>query len=129
MDWDLSATANRTIDYIVEVLKLPWNMDVPELGMKWSFSYRLIFDSKGIGLSRTLREAGVSAGSVLKLGINGRYEDAWEKELKEMWDGTKMYEMGSAMQRQAELKEKIRKHGPLNSARLRELADACFSQV
>lgn len=129
MACDLSSTATRTIDYIVGTLKLPWNQNVPQLGMKWSFSYRLIFNDKGIGLSTPLRDAGVSLGSVLKVGINGTYEDLWEKESREMWDGTKMYEMLSAMRREAELKESIRIRGSLTSQRLRELADACFAHV
>lgn len=129
MDWDLSATANRTIDYIVDTLKLPWNKEVSELGMKWSFSYKLIFDDQGIGLSKSLSEVGVSSGSVLKMGISGTYEDIWENELKEMWDGSKMYEVMSAMAREAQLKENIRNRGSLNSNRLRELANACFSHV
>lgn len=129
MDCDLSDTANRTIDYIVDTLKLPWNQDVPQLGMKWAFSYKLIFNEKGIGLSKSLREAGVSPGSVLTMGINGTYEDVWEKELKEMWDGTKMYEITSAMRHEAQLKENICNRGSLTSARLRELSNACFSHV
>lgn len=129
MDWNLSSTANQTIDYIVNTLKLPWNQDVPQLGMKWSFSYKLIFNEQGIGLSKTLREVGVSPGSMLKMGINGTYEDVWQKELKEMWDGTKMYEISGAMRHEAQLKESILKRGPLTSARLREIANACFSHV
>jgi hypothetical protein len=97
--------------------------------MKWFFSYRLIFGDKGIGLSTTLRDAGVGLGSVLKMSINGTYEDVWDKELKEMWDGTKMYEMGEAMRREVELRESLRSRGSLTSKRLRELADACFAHV
>jgi hypothetical protein len=129
MGCDLSTSADWAIDYIVETLHLPWNHDVPQLGMKWFFSYRLIFDEKGIGLSTRLRDAGVSLGAVLKLGINGTYEDVWEKELKEMWNGTKMYESGGAMKRDAELRQRVQDRGPLTSDRLRELANACFAQV
>lgn len=129
MSCDLSQTASQTIDYIVVTLNLPWGHNVPQLGMKWSFSYRLIFNNKGIGLSTPLRDADVSLGSVLKVGINGTYEDLWEKELSEMWDGTKIYEIGSAMRREAELKESIHIRGALTSQRLRELADACFAHV
>ncbi|MFA5984773.1 MAG: toll/interleukin-1 receptor domain-containing protein [Methylococcaceae bacterium] len=129
MDWDLSATADQTIDYIVDTLKLPWNKDVPELGMKWSFSYKLIFNDQGIGFSKALCDAGLSSGCVLKMGINGTYEDVWENELKEMWNGSKLYEMGSAIAREAQLKENIHNRGPLNSSRLRELSNACFSHV
>lgn len=129
MDVDLSTTADQTISYIVNTLKLPWNKDVPELGMKWSFSYKLIFNKQGIGLSKTLRDAGLSSGCVLKMGIDGIYEDVWENELKEMWNGEKMYEIVSAMAREAQLKGYIRKRGPLNSIRLREFSNVCFSHV
>jgi hypothetical protein len=129
MEWDLSETAGRTIGYIVDVLKLPWHREIPELGMKWSFSYKLIFDGKGISLSSRLREAGVSPGSVLKIGISGTYEDVWERELKDMWDGSKMYEISSALAHEAELKENIRRRGRLGQDRLRELANVCFSHV
>jgi len=93
MSCDLSKTADWVMDYMVDTLRLPWTQHIPQLGMKWSFSYRLIFDEKSIGLSTPLRQAGVSLGSVLKLGINGTYEDLWEKELKDLWAGTKMYEI------------------------------------
>jgi hypothetical protein len=129
MTCDLSITANRTIDYIVDTLKLPWSQDVPQLGMKWSFTYRLILGDKGIGLSTTLRDAGVELGSVLKMGISGTYQDVWEKELKEMWDGTKIYEASGAMRREAELRERLRIRGSPRGERLRELADACFAHV
>jgi len=97
--------------------------------MKWSFSYRVIFNDKVITLSTVLRDAGVTSGSVFKLGISGTYEDVWEKELKDMWDGTKLYNMVSALEFEANLKERLRRRGILNSDRLRELADACFSHV
>jgi TIR domain len=129
MGCDLSNTADSMIDYIVDTLGLPWNRDVPQLGMKWSFSYRLIFDDTGISLSTSLRDAGVSLGAVLRLGISGTYEDVWEKQLKEMWDGTKMYEIGGAMRAEAELKQRIRDRGHLSAERLREMADACFAHV
>lgn len=125
----LSDTVSQTIDHIVDTLELPWNQDVPQLGMKWSFSYRLIFNDKGICLSTRLRDAGVTLGSVLKVGINGTYEDVWEQELREMWDGTKMYESFSAMRRQTDLKERISLRGHLTSERLHEMADECFSHV
>jgi len=129
MSCDLSRTADWAINYIVETLRLPWNHEVSQLGMKWSFSYRLILGEKGISLSMALRDAGVSLGSVLKLGINGTYEDLWERELKEMWDGTKMYEVGGAMRRDAELRQRIRDRGSLTSRRLREVANACFAHI
>ena len=115
MDCDLSATADWTINYIVDTLKLPWNKDVPQLGMKWSFSYRLIFNKEGIGLSKSLREVGVSFGSVLKMGINSTYEDVWENMSKAMWDGTKVYHVTSAIRHETQLEENIRNQAHLRS--------------
>jgi TIR domain len=129
MACDLKTTASQAIDYIVDTLKLPWNQDVPQLGMKWSFSYRLIHNDKRIGLSTSLRDAGVSLGSVLKMGINGTYEDVWDKELKAMWDGSKIYEISGALRREAELKQSISLRGSLTSERRRQMADACFAHV
>jgi hypothetical protein len=126
MACDLSETADRAIDYIIDTLSLPWTQDIPQLGLKWSFSYQLIFNGKSIGLSTPLRQAGVSLGAVLKLGINATYEDVWEKELKNMWDGTKVYQVTS---QDADLSQCIRDRGPLTSERLRELADGCFAHV
>ena len=98
LDW----TANRTIDYIVSTLRLPWNKELPELGMRWSFSYGLVYNDKSITLSTTLRAAGVTLGDVLRINISGTYEDLYEKALSSMWDGSKMYEMGSALRAQAD---------------------------
>ncbi|MDD5264639.1 MAG: toll/interleukin-1 receptor domain-containing protein [Candidatus Bipolaricaulis sp.] len=129
MSCDLSRTVDWAIDHIVDTLRLPWTQDVPQLGMKWSFGYRLILGDKGMDLSARLRDAGVSIGTVLTLGINGTYEDVWENELKAMWDGSKIYEMTSAMRRDADLRQRIRTRGDLTSDRLRELANACFAHV
>lgn len=129
MACDFSWTADRTIDYITEALKLPWNQDVPQLGMRWSFSYGLVHNDQSIPLRTTLEEAGVSTGSVLRLNISGTYEDVWEKELKSMWDGSKMYEIGSAMRREQELRSNIQSRGSLTRSRLKELANECFKHV
>jgi len=129
MSCDFSWSAARTLDYITKTLNLPWNQDVPQLGMRWSFSYGLVFNNQGLTLSTTLKDAGVSYGSVLRLSIGGTYEDVWEKELKSMWDGSKMYEVMSAMRRQQELQNEIRSRGLLTSSRLEEFADACFKHV
>ena len=130
MSCDFSWTADRTLNYIIDTLKLPWNQDVPQLGMRWSFSYGLVYDGKTIPLHTTLEEAGVMADSVLRLNIRGTYEDIWKKELKSMWDGSKMYQVHSGMLRQdQELKNKILSRGPLTRSRLKELANECFNHV
>ena len=128
MGCDLSRTADWAIDYIVETLHLPWNRDVPELGLKWSFSYRLIYGEKGISLSTRLCEAGVATGAVLRLGISGTYEDVWEKQLKKIWDGSTMYHM-TAGGPDARLRRDIQERGQLTSERLKMLADECFDHV
>ena len=129
LNCDLTWSVDHAINYIVETLKLPWNTEVSQLGMRWTFSYGIVFNGSGLILSNTLEQAGVSGGSVLKLSINGTYEDRWEKELRSMWDGSKMYEVGSAIRREQELKSWITNRGSLRQSRLKELADACFSHV
>jgi hypothetical protein len=126
---DFNWTANDTIDYIVNTLNLPWNTELSELGMRWSFSYGLVFNDDSIGLDTTLMDIGLTNGSILKINISGTYEDIFEDEHKSMWDGTKMYEMGSAMRREQELKNKIRNRGDFTRERLKEIADSCFSHV
>jgi len=129
MACDFSWTANRTIDYIAATLNLPWNQDVPQLGMRWSFSYGLVYNDNSIPLQTTLADAGVSAGNVLRLNISGTYEDVWEQELKSMWDGSKIYEISSAMRHEQELRNNIQLRGRLTRSRLKELADECFKHV
>jgi len=126
---DFNWTANKTIDYIVETLNLPWHKEVAEFGMKWSFSYGLVFNEQSIGLSSTLLQSGISNGETIKISISGTYEDLAEKELKSMWDGTKMYEMGGAIMHERALKEKISKRGILKNERLKQIADSCFSHL
>lgn len=125
-DW----TVNKTIDYITATLNLPWNTEVSQLGMRWSFSYGLIVNDKGVGLSKTLKELEIKNGDILKININGTYEDVFEKELKSMWDGSKIYHMTTEMLRREEnMKNAIANRGVLNSARLKEIADSYFSHV
>ncbi len=126
---DLAWSASRAIDYIVDTLKLPWRTEVSQLGMRWSFSYGIVFNDSALSLSQTLEQAGVSGGSVLKLNISGTYEDLWEKELRSMWDGSKLYEVMGAMRREQQLRQLIESRGRLDHKRLKELADACFAHV
>jgi hypothetical protein len=67
LDWN----AHRTIDYLTETLHLPWNIEVASVGMRWSFTYGLRLNGQGIGLSTTLRAAGIAVGSVVQIGISG----------------------------------------------------------
>ena len=46
-----------------------------------------------------------------------------------MWDGSKIYEIGSAMRREAELRQAIANRGRLTRKRLREISNSCFSHV
>ena len=109
----LSSPASDLIDYIVETLRLPWNKDIPGLGMRWSFSYGIVHKDETIPLSRSLADASVSVGDTIYLLINGTYEDLWEKELRDMWDGSKMYEITGAIRRDAELRRLIQERGTL----------------
>jgi hypothetical protein len=125
----LSESVSRLINYVVDSLKLPWNTNMPELGMRWSFSYSIVYDNHKIFLSQSLSDAGVKVGDTIQLSISGIYEDLWDKELKEMWSGDKLYEVGGAMRREAELNRLISERGPLTQDKLKEIAKPCFSHV
>jgi hypothetical protein len=77
-------------------------------------------------------DAGIVLGSVLQLSISGTYKDVFQNELKSMWDGSKMYEIMGAMQREKQLKAAIAAKGAANkrtAARLvKSLLLACLSQ-
>lgn len=125
----LSWTANAMLDYLIDSRSLPYHMEQPELGMKWSFSYKLVFKETAVPLSTKLLDAGIALGSVLQLSINGTFEDVFQKELKSMWDGSKMYEITGAMQREQQLKDAIAERGPLTKHRLRDFANRCFPHL
>jgi len=55
----LSWTANAMMDYLIATRSLPYRMEQPELGMKWSFSYKLVFNDKAVPLSTKLSDAGI----------------------------------------------------------------------
>jgi hypothetical protein len=129
MNCELSWTVDYTIDYITSVLDLPWNKELPNLGMQWSFSYGLVFGNEKISLSKTLHDVGICNGSTLQISISGTYEDLYEKELKAMWDGSKMYEVTGAIRRETMLRQAIEDRGSLTSERLREIAKSCFAHV
>jgi hypothetical protein len=126
---NLSDSASEVIDYIVDTLKLPWSTNMPELGMKWSFSYSIVFKNNKITLTQSLADAGVKRGDTIQLSITGIYEDLWEKELKDMWKGDKIYEMSGAMMREAELKRLINERGQMTQNKLKELTKPCFAHV
>ncbi|RII26492.1 MAG: hypothetical protein CXR30_16575 [Geobacter sp.] len=126
LDW----TANRAIDYLVNTLKLPWNVEVQSVGMKWSFSYGLLYEDESISLNTTLREARVENGATLKIRINGTYEDLYEKELKEAFGSDKLYMMTmDIIKRHEWLKQQVAARKLLTKNRLKEIADGCFSHV
>ena len=128
MDCHLDWTADRTIDYITSTLDLPWNKDMPELGLKWSFSYGLRHKDDGIGLYTKLNDAGLATGSVVKLSISGTYEDLYEKELKDIWDGNVIYKI-TAVPPGESIRQSMNERGPLTRARIKEIADSCFKHV
>lgn len=132
MSCSLTWTADRTIDCLVETLPLPWSKDLPELGMRWSFNYGLVFADETITLSKELRQAGVTVGSVVKIRINGTYEDLYEKEREDMrpkWYMMTAQMASELMERENAMAEGLRRRGQLTSARLKEIADSCFKHV
>src|SRR5215213_10099298 len=66
MNCELEWTADRTIDYIVSTLSLPWRKEIPELGMRWSFRYKLVYGEHSVPLRGTLHDAGIVVGSTVK---------------------------------------------------------------
>jgi hypothetical protein len=126
LDW----TANRTVDYLTKTLELPWIIEVNSVGMKWSFSYGLRLDGKGISLNKTLREAGITVGSVVQIGISGTYQDLYEKELKEAFSPDKVYLItADQMQREQWLRQQVAARKLLTQSKLKAIADSCFAHV
>lgn len=121
---------SEAIHYLADTLSLPWNIEQPSVGMKWSFSYSIRLDGKSLSLSSTLQDAGVTIGTVLQIGISGTYEDLYEKELKEMWDGSKTYLMTSELMARSEwLRAQVAARSKLTRDDLNKIADSCFSHV
>lgn len=130
MSCSLSWTVQKTIQYLTDTLSLPWNIELPNVGMKWSFSYGIRLNGKGLSLGTTLTDAGISVGEVLQIGISGTYEDLYEKELKEMWDGSKIYAMTTEiMQRSEWLKAQVAARRNMSRDDLKKIADSCFAHV
>lgn len=130
MSCSLSWTVQKTINYLADTLTLPWNIELPNVGMKWSFSYSIRFNDEKLSLSTTLADAGISVGTVLQIGISGTYQDLYEKELKEMWDGSKMYMITSEIMARTEwLKTQVAARSKLTRDDLKKIADSCFTHV
>lgn len=130
MSCSLGWTASRTIDYMTSTLNLPWSSDIPGLGMRWSFSYGLRFEGKGIPLSGSLREAGLNTGSVVQIAISGQYEDLYEKELKEAFSPDTMYRESIARRERGEwLRRQVANRRAITQSELKEIADSCFGHV
>lgn len=130
MSCSLSWTVEKTIQYLTDTLSLPWNIELSNVGMKWSFSYRILHNDKGLPLATILKDAGISVGDVLKIGISGTYQDMYEKELKEMWDGSKMYLMTAELMRRSEwLKSQVASRRNITRDDLKKIADSCFAHV
>jgi len=131
MTCSLEWTASKAVDYIIRTLRLPWSHDLPQIGMRWSFSYGLRYQNQAIGLRQRLRDVGVVIGSTLQLSIRGTYQDLYDKELKEMWKDDKVYRMLDTLipPRIAELWAAMEARGPLTRKRLQELANSCFAHV
>jgi hypothetical protein len=129
MNCELKWTADRTLDYIVATLSLPWRKEIPELGMRWSFRYSLVYEGHSVPLRKTLAEVGIVVGSTVQLSISGSYEDLYEKEIRRMWELGKIYDLTSARLHEIDLRRKIEERGPLTGERLRQMANSCFIHV
>lgn len=130
MSCSLSWTVQKTIQYLTDTLSLPWNIEIPGVGMKFSFSYGIRQNGKGLSLAETLADVGISVGDVLQIGISGTYQDLYENELKEMWDGSKIYMMtNEIMQRSEWLKAQVAARKNMTREDLKKIADSCFAHV
>ena len=130
MNCSLSWTVDQTIDYLTETLSLPWNQENPTIGMKWSFSYGLRLNGQGLSLRDTLADAGINLGDVLQISISGTYQDLYEKELKEMWAGDKIYMMTTQiLQRKEWLQTQVAARKRMTRDDLKKIADSCFAHV
>jgi hypothetical protein len=129
MNCALNWTADQTIDYIISTLSLPWKTEIPELGLRWSFSYKLVYGEHSVPLRKTLQDAGIVVGSTVEMSVDGRYEDLYQNEIKRMWEPGKMYDLTSMRVHERELKRKIKERGRLTGERLRQIADSCFAHV
>jgi len=126
LDW----TVSELIDYVASTLKLPWNIDRAEIGMRWSFSYGLSANGEKLTLGNTLRGSGLVPGNVVQLVINGSYIDLYEKELKEAFSPDKIYLQSIDLaRRQNWLEIQVAQRRRLTRAELREIANSCFSHV
>jgi hypothetical protein len=126
LDW----SASCTIDYLTEKLALPWNVDISAVGMRWSFTYGLRLDGKGISLDAKLRDAGIAVGSVVQIGISGVYEDLYEKELKKTYFPDTIFHLTiDNMQREQWLQQQVSARKVLTRDKLKEIADSCFAHV
>lgn len=129
MNCNLNWTSGFTTEHIVKTLSLPLSKEIPELGLRWSFSYSLVHKDKVILPFKKLKDVNVDIGSILRLLINDTYEDLYEKKLNEMWDGTKFYESMELMFREKELRTAIEKRGKLDSQKLEEMSNSFFFHV
>jgi hypothetical protein len=129
MNCDLKWTADQTIEYIISTLSLPWKTEIPELGLRWSFSYQMVYGEHSVPLRKTLQDAGIVVGSTVKMNIDGHYEDLYQNEIKHMWEPGKMYDLTSMRVHERELKKRIEERGRLTEERLRHIADSCFAHV
>ncbi|NOU17231.1 MAG: toll/interleukin-1 receptor domain-containing protein [Bacteroidales bacterium] len=134
MSCDLSWTINQTIEYITSTLNLPWSKELPEFGMRWSFSYGLIYNQDSLSLSQKLSDSKIDVGAVLNLRINGTYEDLLENKSKDIWEEGVFYDIAPRMLNDSFLNDLennvIRENrGILNQERLRVIANMCFKHV
>ncbi|MFH0843718.1 MAG: toll/interleukin-1 receptor domain-containing protein [Bacteroidota bacterium] len=129
-----SWTVNETIEYIVNTLKLPWDNELPEFGMKWSFSYGLIYNKDTLSPSRRLTDFNIANGAIINLNIKGTYEDLLENKSTKMWESGVMYNLTEKLMndsisndtRRIEIREK---RGTLTQDRLRNIANICFKHI
>lgn len=130
MNCSLSWSVQKTIRYLTDTLALPWSHEIPNVGMKWSFSYGIRHNGKRLNLGETLADAGITHGDVIQISINGTYQDLYEKELTKMWSGDKIYMIIKKDSERIEwLKAKVAERKRMTSADLSKSANSCFDHL
>jgi hypothetical protein len=129
MSCPLHWTSQRAADSAVSTLGLPREAELPALGLRFSFAYRLTRGDRKLPLSTSLAHARVASGDVVTLAAASTCEDLFEKQLADIWAGPRPRKVSAAFEEQARLKEIIRQRGRLTPERLRHLADSFFSHL
>jgi hypothetical protein len=129
MNCSFAWSANEAIEYIIKTLNLPLSKELPEIAIKWEFSYGLIHKNALIPPDHTLALARVNMGSILKIQINGAYKDLSKESIENL--SPTLYSRGFLTNSMKNSKEDkmLLARGTLTKDRIKEIANLCFSHL